>query len=241
MPNALVTGGSIGLGRALAFELARRGWTLTINARGHEALTTTQSALSRLTPTRAVTGDITRPDHREELVKVAAEFGPIDLVVNNASLLGPSPKVSLRDLSEDAHALLWATNVVAPQQLVRLAWPALSRTAVVVNISSDAAVEHYATWGGYGSTKAALDHQTLTWAAEEPQLTWYAVDPGDLRTAMHQAAFPGEDISDRPKPESVAPAIVHLVTSRRPSGRYRAADLTALAAPSAEGVEVGAR
>jgi NAD(P)-dependent dehydrogenase (short-subunit alcohol dehydrogenase family) len=225
MPNALLTGGSVGLGRALAFELARRGWTLTINARHREALATAEAALSRLTRTQARVGDVTQGDHRDELVRTAAELGAIDLVVNNASDLGPSPLPPLRDLSEDAYVRLWLTNVVAPHQLIRRAWPQLSPSAVVVNISSDAGVEHYETWGGYGSTKAALDHQTLTWAAEEPQLSWYAVDPGDLRTAMHQAAFPGEDISDRPEPETVAPTIVDLIESGQPSGRYRASDL----------------
>jgi NAD(P)-dependent dehydrogenase (short-subunit alcohol dehydrogenase family) len=225
MPHALLTGGSIGLGRALAFELARRGWTLTLDARHGEPLEATRQALGALTRVRALTGDVTDPAHRAALVAYAAESGPIDLLVNNASFLGPSPLPGLRDLTEEAYAQLWRTNVVAPQQLVRLAMPALSPTAVVLNISSDAGVEHYETWGGYGSTKAALDHQTLTWAAEEPALTWYSVDPGDLRTAMHQAAFPGEDIGDRPEPETVAPAIVDLVTSGRPSGRYRAGDL----------------
>jgi NAD(P)-dependent dehydrogenase (short-subunit alcohol dehydrogenase family) len=239
MPNALITGGSAGLGRALAFELARRGWTLTIDARHREALATSETALSRLTRTRAVLGDITAAEHRAELVRAAAELGAIDLVVNNASDLGPSPLPALRDLTEAAYARLWLTNVVAPQQLVQAAWAQLSPTAVIVNISSDAGVEHYETWGGYGSTKAALAHQTLTWAAEEPQLTWYAVDPGDLRTAMHQAAFPGEDITDRPEPESVAPLIVDLVESGQPSGRYRAADLAAALVDF--GLEVGAR
>ena len=123
---------------------------------------------------------------------------------------------------------------MAPLGLVQDAWQHLAEHAVIINISSDAAADHYEGWGGYGGSKAALDHQTLTWAAEEPQHRWYAVDPGDMRTAMHQAAFPGEDISDRPEPEMVAPAIAALVTSGLPSGRYRAADLTEPAAAIAE-------
>jgi NAD(P)-dependent dehydrogenase (short-subunit alcohol dehydrogenase family) len=149
----------------------------------------------------------------------------LDLVVNNASDLGGSPLPKLRDLEPNAYQQLLRTNVVAPQQLVRAVLPYLQPSAVIINVSSDAGVDHYETWGGYGSSKAALDHQTLTWAAEEPDFTWYSVDPGDMRTAMHQAAFPGEDISDRPEPETVAPTVAALLSSGLPSGRYRAADL----------------
>jgi NAD(P)-dependent dehydrogenase (short-subunit alcohol dehydrogenase family) len=139
--------------------------------------------------------------------------------------LGGSPLPKLRDLEPAAYELLLRTNVVAPQQLIRAALPYLEPQAVIINVSSDAGVDHYETWGGYGSSKAALDHQTLTWAAEEPDFTWYSLDPGDMRTAMHQAAFPGEDISDRPEPETVAPIVVALIGSGLQSGRYRAADL----------------
>ncbi len=221
--NAIITGGSIGLGRALAHELAGRGWAVIIDARHRQPLSDTTRQLARLSTVHAVVGDVTDPDHRQALV--AAADGPIDLLINNASDLGGSPLPELADLAEEAYERLWRTNVLAPQQLVRAALPHFSPQAVIINISSDAGAEHYPAWGGYGSTKAALDHQTLTWAVEQPTFTWYAVDPGDLRTAMHQAAFPGEDITDRPEPETVAPRIVDLVGSGRASGRYRAADL----------------
>ena len=225
MPHALITGASFGLGRAVAFELARRGWDLTIDARHAEPLASTAQALSELTSVRAISGDVGDPSHREQLVAAAAATGQLNLVINNASDLGGSPLPRLRDLEPAAYELLLRTNVVAPQQLIRAALPYLEPQAVIINVSSDAGVDHYGTWGGYGSSKAALDHQTLTWAAEEPDFTWYSLDPGDMRTAMHQAAFPGEDISDRPEPETVAPIVVALIGSGLQSGRYRAADL----------------
>ena len=226
MPHALITGASFGLGRAVAFELARRGWDLTIDARHAEPLASTAQALSELTSVRAISGDVGDPSHREQLVAAAAAAGQLGLVINNASDLGGSPLPKLRDLEPAAYELLLRTNVVAPQQLIRAALPYLEPQAVIINVSSDAGVDHYETWGGYGSSKAALDHQTLTWAAEEPDFTWYSLDPGDMRTAMHQAAFPSEDISDRPEPETVAPIVVALISSGLPSGRYRAADLS---------------
>jgi len=225
MPHALITGASFGLGRAVAFELARRGWDLTIDARHAEPLASTAQALSELTSVRAISGDVGDPSHREQLVAAAAAAGQLGLVINNASDLGGSPLPRLRDLEPAAYELLLRTNVVAPQQLIRAALPYLEPQAVIINVSSDAGVDHYETWGGYGSSKAALDHQTLTWAAEEPDFTWYSLDPGDMRTAMHQAAFPSEDISDRPEPETVAPIVVALIGSGLQSGRYRAADL----------------
>lgn len=225
MPSALITGASLGLGRALAFELARRGWDLTIDARHAEPLASTAQALSELTSVRAIAGDIGDSRHRQELVAAAARVGKLDLVVNNASDLGGSPLPKLRDLEPNAYEQLLRTNVVAPQQLVRAALPYLQPPAVIINVSSDAGVDHYEAWGGYGSSKAALDHQTLTWAVEEPHFTWYSLDPGDMRTAMHQSAFPGEDISDRPEPETVAPIVAALISSGLPSGRYRTADL----------------
>ena len=229
MPHALITGASAGLGRALAVELAKQGWTLIIDARHPETLERVADELSALTKVQAVPGDVSDPAHRAALVAAAGENGPLDLLVNNASDLGGSPLPALRDLEPTAYERLWQVNVLAPQQLVRAGLPHLSPGAVVINLSSDAGAEHYETWGGYGSTKAALDHQTLTWAVEEPAITWYAVDPGDMRTAMHQAAFPGEDISDRSEPETVAPRIAALIRSGRPSGRYVAADLSDLA------------
>jgi NAD(P)-dependent dehydrogenase (short-subunit alcohol dehydrogenase family) len=227
MPNALITGASLGLGRALALELARRGWSLIIDARHAEPLASTAQALSELTSVRAIPGDISNAEHREQLVAAAAGLGKLDLVINNASDLGGSPLPQLRDLDSTAYERVLRTNVVAPQQLIRAVLPHLEPPAVIINVSSDAGVDHYETWGGYGSSKAALDHQTLTWAAEEPDFTWYSLDPGDMRTAMHQAAYPGEDISDRAEPETVAPVVVALISSGLPSGRYRAADLAA--------------
>jgi NAD(P)-dependent dehydrogenase (short-subunit alcohol dehydrogenase family) len=227
MPNALITGASLGLGRALALELARRGWSLIIDARHAEPLASTAQALSELTSVRAIPGDISNAEHREQLVAAAAGLGKLDLVINNASDLGGSPLPQLRDLDSTAYERVLRTNVVGPQQLIRAVLPHLEPPAVIINVSSDAGVDHYETWGGYGSSKAALDHQTLTWAAEEPDFTWYSLDPGDMRTAMHQAAYPGEDISDRAEPETVAPVVVALISSGLPSGRYRAADLAA--------------
>jgi NAD(P)-dependent dehydrogenase (short-subunit alcohol dehydrogenase family) len=225
MPHGLITGASLGLGRALAFELARQGWSLIIDARHVEPLTSVAQALSELTSVRAIPGDISDPAHREQLVSAAASAGKLDLVINNASDLGGSPLPRLRDLEPAAYEQLLRTNVIAPQQLIRALLLSLQPAAVIINVSSDAGVDHYEDWGGYGSSKAALDHQTLTWATEEPNLSWYSLDPGDMRTAMHQAAFPGEDISDRPEPELVAPTIVALIASGLPSGRYRASDL----------------
>jgi NAD(P)-dependent dehydrogenase (short-subunit alcohol dehydrogenase family) len=232
MPNAILTGASYGLGRALARELVDRDYALTVDARRPEPLAVARRAIAA--PGRgwvsAVPGDVGDATHRAELIASAAAHGPIDLVINNASELGGSPQPALRDLDSRVAEALWRTNVDAPVQLVRAALTRLAPGAVIVNLSSDAAVEHYPGWGGYAATKAALDHLTLTWAVEQPEFTFYAVDPGDMRTAMHQAAFPGEDISDRPEPETVAPRLITLLTSGRPSGRYRAADF-APAAP----------
>jgi NAD(P)-dependent dehydrogenase (short-subunit alcohol dehydrogenase family) len=225
MPHALITGASLGLGRAVAFELARRGWNLTIDARQVEPLMSASQALSELTSVRAIPGDISDPTHREQLVSAAAAAGKLDLVINNASNLGGSPLPRLRDLEPAAYEQLLRTNVIAPQQLIRALLHSLQPHAVIINVSSDAGVDHYESWGGYGSSKAALDHQTMTWAVEEPNFAWYSLDPGDMRTAMHQAAFPGEDISDRPVPETVAPTVMALIASGLPSGRYRASDL----------------
>jgi NAD(P)-dependent dehydrogenase (short-subunit alcohol dehydrogenase family) len=227
MPHALITGGSLGLGRATAFELARRGWSLTIDARHAEPLARTAQALSELTSVRAIPGDIGDPEHREQLGAAAAAVRGLDLLINNASDLGGSPLPRLRDLQPEAYERLLLTNVIAPQQLIRALLPLLHPHAVIINISSDAGVDHYEGWGGYGSSKAALDHQSMTWAAEEPGITWYSLDPGDMRTAMHQAAYPGEDISDRPEPETIAPIVVALISSRLPSGRYTAAEVAA--------------
>ncbi len=221
MSVAIVTGASRGLGRALARSLAQRGWNLVIDARGEGALLEVARELSEVTKVAAIAGDVADDAHRRELVEAARQMGGLDLLVNNASLLGPSPQPNLADYPPDVLERVYQVNVFAPLRLVQLALPLLRQSGGrILNVTSDAGVEGYEGWGGYGSSKAALDHQTATWAVEEPGFTWYAIDPGDMRTAMHQAAYPDEDISDRPDPETVAPKIVELIASGRPSGRY---------------------
>lgn len=221
MPRALITGGSAGLGHALAAALVARDWDVVITGRNERRLL---AAAGHLGPhVTAVAGDVTEDAHRVRLA--ATVHDGLDLLVNNASTLGVSPLRPALELDPEHLRLVWETNVVAPLALVRALCPCLRSGAAVVNISSDAAIEHYETWGAYAASKAALDHLTLTLAAEEPTLRWWAVDPGDMRTQMHQDAFPGEDISDRPLPESVVPAFLALLDTRPPSGRYRASEL----------------
>jgi len=223
--TALVTGASAGLGRALATTLADTGWTLVVDARGADRLAEVAAELSRRTTVDAVPGSVTDPTHRAELATAVRRHGHLDLLVHNASELGGSPQPSLTDLeSQTFHAVL-ETNVVAPAALTRELLPDLTAArGTVLAVSSDAAVEHYEGWGAYGASKAALDHLVGTFASEHPALRWYAVDPGDMRTAMHQAAFPGDDISDRPLPETVVPALLRLLEAAPSSGRYRAID-----------------
>ncbi|MEU4288410.1 SDR family oxidoreductase [Kribbella sp. NPDC026596] len=224
-PVALITGASAGLGLALAHGLADRGWALVIDARGAEALKDAADALASRTDVVPLAGDITDPDHRADLADAVSELGRLDLLINNASYLGPSPLQPLGAADLDELRRVYEVDVLAPIALTQALLPALTTASgVLLNISSDAAVEAYETWGGYGSAKAALDHATRVFAAEHPTLAVYAVDPGDLRTAMHQAAFPGEDISDRPEPATVVPAFLQLLDSRPDSGRYRAAE-----------------
>ncbi len=226
MPVAIVTGASRGFGRALATDLAKGGWSLVVDGRSAGSLGAVAEHLDPLGgPVRAVVGDIADPEHRATLVASAAELGGIDLLVNNASELGPSPLPDLERFPLDALRNVYEVNVVAPLALLQVALPLLRRSrGTVVCLSSDAAVEPYARWGGYGSSKAALDQLHRILAAEEPTLRVYQFDPGDMRTDMHQAAFPGEDISDRPEPDSVVPALLRLLGSGAPSGRYRATD-----------------
>ncbi|WP_327638933.1 SDR family oxidoreductase [Kribbella sp. NBC_00482] len=224
-PVALITGASAGLGLALAHGLADRGWALVIDARGAEALKDTADALADRTDVVPLAGDVTDPEHRADLVEAITELGRLDLLINNASYLGQSPLQALATADLDELRRVYEVDVLAPIALTQALLPALTTASgVLINISSDAAVEAYETWGGYGSAKAALDHATRILAAEHPALAVYAVDPGDLRTAMHQAAFPGEDISDRPEPATVVPAFLQLLDSRPESGRYRAAE-----------------
>jgi len=238
MPRALITGGSAGLGRALAAGLAAHtgrprpgtpagdGWEVVITGREPHRLNDVAAELGpRVT---AVVGDVTDPGHQDHLAEVLA--GGIDLLVNNASTLGTSPLLPVHDLTSAVLRRVWETNVVAPMALIRTLRPLFRDGAAVIAITSDAAAEHYETWGAYAASKAALEHLTLTQAAEDPDVRWYAVDPGDLRTQMQQDAFPGEDISDRPLPATVVPAFLALIDRRPPSGRYRAAELTAVAA-----------
>jgi len=232
-PTALITGASRGLGRALAAGLAREGFDLIIDARDAAALDAAAGALRAAGPaaqrpgSRAVTaipGDVTDPLHRSALVDAAGDR--LDLLVNNAGTLGASPLPALADYPVDELRATFEANVIAPVALTQLALPLLRASGgAVLNITSDAAVEAYAGWGGYGAAKAALEQASNVLAAEELAVRVWWADPGDLRTDMHQAAFPGEDISDRPEPSSVVPAFVRLVTERLPSGRYRASHL----------------
>jgi NAD(P)-dependent dehydrogenase (short-subunit alcohol dehydrogenase family) len=241
MPVALVTGASKGLGRALAGGLAVRGWSLVLDARGPRSLAAAEAEVAaRLTGgarVRAVAGDVTDPEHRRALTAAAEGLGGLDLLVNNASTLGQSPLPRTLDLSPETLRRVVEVNTIAPLALIQAALPLLRRSPHprVLNITSDASVEHYESWGGYGSSKAALDHLSATLAVEEPDIRVWAVDPGDMRTAMHQEAFPGEDISDRPEPGTVVPALLALITGDTPSGRLRAADLAPAAGAAGAG------
>lgn len=230
MPTALITGASRGLGRALAASLVGDGWHVIVDARGAEALTAATRAIER-PPGRltAIAGDLTDPQHRFALAREVGDG--LELLVNNASSLGPSPLPALAEYSISALRDVYDTNVIAPLALTQLVLrPLRENLGIVVNISSDAAVEAYEGWGGYGSSKAALDQWSAVLAAEEPRINVYSFDPGDMRTVMHQDAFQGEDISDRPEPEAVVPALRRLVSERPSSGRFRASDLASRAA-----------
>jgi NAD(P)-dependent dehydrogenase (short-subunit alcohol dehydrogenase family) len=229
MQVALITGGSKGLGLALATSLVRDGWNVVIDGRDPTVLDDAVSTLrtaSREHTVLGIAGDVSDPDHRAALVDAVAELGRLDLLVNNASTLGPSPQPQLADYPLDEFAHVLAVNLVAPLALLQATLPLLrSSHGTVIDVTSDAAVEGYAGWGGYGSSKAALEQLSNVLAAEEADIRVYWFDPGDMRTEMHQAAFPGEDISDRPLPETVVPALRRLLRDTPPSGRYRAAQL----------------
>jgi NAD(P)-dependent dehydrogenase (short-subunit alcohol dehydrogenase family) len=220
VPVGIITGASRGLGLALARALDERGWRLVVDARGGEALA---DAVAGLGGVAAIAGDVAEPEHRRALVEAAGD--EIDLLVNNASLLGPSPQPALADYPLEELRRVYEANVLAPLALVQLALPRLREGAAILDVTSDAAVEPYEGWGGYGSSKAALEQLTAILAAEQPALRIYSIDPGDMRTQMHQDAFPGEDISDRPPPEDSVPGLLALIEGSLPSGRYRAAEL----------------
>ena len=221
MSTGIITGASRGLGLELTRALAAQGWALAVDARDAAAL---REATEGLEGVVAVPGDITDPGHRAELVAAA---GPsIDLVVSNASTLGPSPQPPLAELDLDELRRILEVNVVAPLALVQEALPRLAEHAAILHVTSDAGLEAYAGWGGYGTSKAALDHLTAILAAEHPGLRIHAVDPGDMRTRMHQEAFPGEDISDRPPPSESVPGLLALIEGSLPNGRHVARQLT---------------
>ena len=225
MPTAIITGASRGLGLALARALDERGWRLVLDARGADAL---EAATSELSNAVALPGDVADPRHRSALVALA---GPqIDLLINNASILGPSPQPELAKYPLDVLAEVFRVNTIAPLALTQLALPHIPDGGTIINVTSDAGVEAYDGWGGYGSSKAAFEQWTAILGVERPHLRIYAVDPGDMRTQMHQEAFPGEDISDRALPEESVPAFLALLDGQLQNGRYRAHDLTPAAA-----------
>ena len=221
-PVAVVTGASQGLGLALAAALAEAGYALVIDARRADRLDTAVTALATHTRVVGVPGDVTDPEHRSALARAAAQLGPVQLLVNNASTLGASPLPPLSTIDVDVLRAVFDVNVIAPIALVQELDAQLVEGATIVNITSDAAVEAYEGWGGYGASKAALEHASRVLAAERPDLRVLVVDPGDMRTEMHQDAFPGEDISDRPEPTAAVPGLMTLITGDLPSGRYEA-------------------
>ena len=231
--TAFVSGGSRGLGCVLVTELVARRWRVITDARDGGLLARTAAATKDPALVTAIAGDVADAAHRERIADAVAAAGGLDLAVNNASILGPSPQPQLADYPLKVLEFVFAVNTFAPLALLQLLLPHLvSRRGRIINVSSDAAVEAYAGWGGYGSSKAALDHVTAVLGAEHPGLRVYSFDPGDMRTDMQQEAFPGEDISDRPTPESVVPAVFELVDGDLPSGRYRVDELRASSVPA---------
>ncbi len=220
--TALITGASRGLGLALARRLAKDGWDLVVDARGERDLEAARAELAQTTRVIAIPGDVTDAAHRRELAEAARTFGGLDALVNNASVLGTSPQPLALDYPLDVLEEVYRVNVVAPLALAQAVRDELKPGARILNVTSDAAVEPYEGWSGYGSSKAALEQLSNILAAENPGLRVYRVDPGDMRTRMHQEAFPDEDISDRPPPEESVPGLVELLTGDLPSGRYEA-------------------
>lgn len=238
--TALITGASRGLGLALARGLAARGWNLIIDARDATRLRAVRDELAVVTHVAAIAGDITEPAHRRALAVLARGHAGLDAVINNAGALGPSPLPKLLEYPLDVLADVYQANVLAPLGVLQAVRSELKPGARIVNVTSDAAVNAYPGWGGYGSSKAALEQLSAVLVAEladeRPDVRVYWVDPGDMRTDMHQAAFPGEDIGDRPLPEERVPGFVALVEGDLPSGRYEAAKLIAPAITESLGV-----
>lgn len=225
--TALITGATRGLGLALARGLAARGWNLVLTARHHQRLRGVRDELAAITHVAAIPGDVTDPLHRQTLAVLARGHGGLDALINNAGALGPSPQPRLLEYPVSVLRDVFETNVLAPLALIQALAGELKAGARIVNVTSDAAVNPYETWGGYGSSKAALEQISAVLASENPLLRVYAADPGDMRTDMHQAAYPGEDISDRALPETRVPAFVQLLEGDLPSGRYVASELLA--------------
>jgi NAD(P)-dependent dehydrogenase (short-subunit alcohol dehydrogenase family) len=229
MSVAVITGASRGLGRALALALAGDHWSLVVDARTSADLEVVVAELEARGAESVIglSGSVADAQHRRQITDEVARAGRgLDLLVNNASTLGASPRPSLAAYPIDTLSHVYDVNVLAPLALAQALLPVLRLSGgTIVNITSDAGVEPYEGWGGYGSSKAALDQLTAILGVEEPSLRIYAFDPGDMRTRMHQEAFPGEDISDRSEPADIVPALLDLIGGHRPSGRYRAADL----------------
>lgn len=223
--TALITGASRGLGLALARGLAARGWNLILTARDPGRLRSVRDELAAVTHVAALAGDVTDPRHRNQLAVLARGHMGLDALINNAGILGPSPQPGLLDYPLETLIEVYLANVVAPLGVIQALRADLKEAARIVNVTSDAGVSPYPGWGGYGSSKAALEQLSSILAVENPELRVYWVDPGDMRTDMHQAAFPGEDISDRPLPDARVPGFVALLEGDLPSGRYLAADL----------------
>jgi len=224
--TALITGASRGLGLALARELATRGWDLVIDARGADALNRAQTELAKKTKVAAVAGDVADAKHRELVAQAAEKFGGLDLLVNNASILGPSPQPSLLNYPLDVLEQVYRVNVIGPLALTQAVKKFLKPNARIINVTSDAGVVAYETWGGYGSSKAALEHLSAIFAVENPALRVYWVDPGDMNTQMQVEASPGADLSSYPPPEDSVPGFIELIEGDLPSGRYQARQLS---------------
>jgi len=233
--TALITGASRGLGLALARGLASRGWNLILTARDAERLRAVRDELATITHVAALAGDVIDPKHREALAVLARGHAGLDAVVNNAGMLGPSPQPHLLEYPLEALVEVFLANVLAPLAVIQELRPELKPGARIVNVTSDAAVNAYPSWGGYGASKAALEQLSAVLAVENPDVRVYWVDPGDMRTDMHQAAYPGEDISDRPLPETKVPGFVTVLEGDLPSGRYVASEVTPVSIATASG------